>query len=524
MCYTHIMVKCTWVVGGRNKWLAGVTVAASLSLMGGCGGGGSGGGSGDPPPEPADPPIDIQLVNVTVFQGVEIFSTDYVRNAANQAVEDQTAEHAPLVEGRRTFVTLTFTQNWSDIVDVELRRAGETVALDEVQDPATNEEGRNEYVFELAGEHSLPSTSLMIEVDPDNEITQTHDGANDITFSLGAEETTASEVMKLVFVPIKLEDGGPTTEDIEEQLDELVRELKTHMPLTQVEGRVREVYEPEIDPEAQHPIRYTSKLWAEESGPGEYYHGVSFRIGENTTAARGGLEGYVSAQIVDRGSAFVSRRSLTHEVGHNLSLGHPPGCDAGSLDPDYPHDSNLLEDEKGWKMEIKYFVEEGKGFDLMGYCTASTHGSGTTHFISQYNFTKAARFYAQRIAEEEDDAQESEPPPGGIVIMGTYDGLFHEWSIEEVSYTPHDARVLHPNATGHALAVIDSVSGVALHSEPLLVATHSHDPDPWTRHWAVRIPVPEYDDFYLEIREADGRLSVQQDIRKQYKKLEIPQD
>ena len=99
---------------------------------------------------------------------------------------------------------------------------------------------------------------------------------------------------------------------------------------------------------------------------------------------------------------------------------------------------------------------------------------------------------------------------------------FHSWKIEDVSYTPHNARVLHPKATGHELAVIDSVSGQVVHSEPLLVTKISHDPDHWTRHWAVRIPVPEFDDFYLEIRRSSGRLEMQRDVRQQYQKLAIP--
>ncbi len=83
-----------------------------------------------------------------------------------------------------------------------------------------------------------------------------------------------------------------------------------------------------------------------------------------------------------------------------------------------------------------------------------------------------------------------EPIPGGIVLTGTHDLIFQEWAIDEVEYTPHQARELNPHSTTHELAVIDSISGVVLHAEPILVSRVEHDPDVWTQHWGVRIPVP----------------------------------
>ena len=195
-------------------------------------------------------------------------------------------------------------------------------------------------------------------------------------------------------------------------MDDLVEHLKTHMPLTSVEARVREIYKPEKI-EGYRPSWYTSKIWIEESGPGEYYHGLSFRINEDDPSGSGAIRGYTSAQLVSaQTDMVVGRRTLVHEIGHNLSLKHAPGCDAGSVDPDFPYETNLIEDEKGWRMWEKLFLDEGEAYDFMGYCN---HGAGTTHHISQYNFAKAGRFYRDRIAEEE-DTQDSSAAAGGIVI------------------------------------------------------------------------------------------------------------
>ena len=499
--------------------MASIVCAGLLSF--GCGGGGSGGGSVAEPEPPSPPAIDVQLVNVTVFQGVEVFTTDYVRNASNSAVVDETIEHVPLIEGRQAFLTLTFTQSSGSLVDVDLTRVGESSSLEYVEDPKTNEDGQNEYVYALPGEFAQPSTRLEIEVDPDDEITQLHDGANDVTVSLSTDETMATEPLKLVFVPIELESGGLTKEEVEDQAEELVGKVRDHLPLAVIEYRVREVYEPDFDERARHPIDYTSTLWREESAPDEYYYGLSYRISDDTAQGRAHHPGYVAAQLVGSVSKVIGWKVMTHELGHNLSLGHAPGCDAGALDPDYPNSSNHIEEEKGWRMSEELFVQEDHGYDIMGYCSP---GEGNSWFISQYNYEKAGMFYAERIATGEEAESDDVAISGGIVVAGTFNQLTHGWQIEDVSYTPHAARVLGPNAKSHVLAVIDSKSGEMLHWEPLLVTKFAHDTDPWARHWAVRIPVPRHDDFYLEIRHSRGRLEMQEGIRNQFRKLDIPRN
>ncbi len=74
-----------------------------------------------------------------------------------------------------------------------------------------------------------------------------------------------------------MDGDGPTQEAVDDQLEDLVEHLKSFLPLTVVEASVREVYKP-TKIEGYRPSRYTSQVWALESGPGEYYHGVSFRI------------------------------------------------------------------------------------------------------------------------------------------------------------------------------------------------------------------------------------------------------
>ena len=178
------------------------------------------------------------------------------------------------------------------------------------------------------------------------------------------------------------------------------------------------------------------------------------------------------------------------------------------------------------------FVEESMGLDLMGYCTLS---SEEQDFISRYHYEKAARFYEERIQKELEQEMATaaalaaakergdEPLDGGIVIAGTHNTLHHSWQIDEVTYTPNAARVLNPHSTTHELAVIDAKSGVLIHREPLLVSGYAHDPDVWTQYWGVRIPVPPHSDIYLEIRERKGRLVMQRDIPREFKKFDIPQ-
>lgn len=110
------------------------------------------------------------------------------------------------------------------------------------------------------------------------------------------------------------------------------------------------------------------------SGPVADHHGRAYQSGRSTFS------------VVDRGtrSEFV----IAHELGHNMSLQHPPGCGAGNPDHAFPHSGGTI---GAWGYDFRYggiLVPPGTG-DLMSYCEYD--------WISDYHFTNALKY---RLADE----------------------------------------------------------------------------------------------------------------------------
>ncbi len=110
------------------------------------------------------------------------------------------------------------------------------------------------------------------------------------------------------------------------------------------------------------------------SGPVADHHGRAYQRGRSTFS------------VVDRGtrSEFV----IAHELGHNMSLQHPPGCGAGYPDNAFPHSGGKI---GAWGYDFRYggvLVPPGTG-DLMSYCDYD--------WISDYHFTSALKY---RLADE----------------------------------------------------------------------------------------------------------------------------
>ena len=74
---------------------------------------------------------------------------------------------------------------------------------------------------------------------------------------------------------------------------------------------------------------------------------------------------------------------LAHELGHNLSLRHPPGCDAGGTDGAFPYSGASI-GSWGYDSRVGRLVRPSTP-DVMSYC-------GPPDWISDYHFTNALRY------------------------------------------------------------------------------------------------------------------------------------
>ena len=96
--------------------------------------------------------------------------------------------------------------------------------------------------------------------------------------------------------------------------------------------------------------------------------------------------GRASFSMLDQGSR--SEYVIAHELGHNMSLQHPEGCQAGNPDYSYPYEGGLI-GVWGYDFGAQLLLPPTTG-DLMAYCPAS-------EWISDYHFTNALRY---RLSDE----------------------------------------------------------------------------------------------------------------------------
>ena len=113
----------------------------------------------------------------------------------------------------------------------------------------------------------------------------------------------------------------------------------------------------------------------------------------------------------------LSRNVIAHELGHNLSLKHPPclgSAFGGDKDPDYPYEDGAT---GAWGYDLLEDRLIGPGSqDLMGGCMG---GTSTMVWISDYNFSKAMRY---RLSQEALPMAALAPSSRGLLLWGGVNG------------------------------------------------------------------------------------------------------
>lgn len=244
-----------------------------------------------------------------------------------------------------------------------------------------------------------PGLEMVIEVDPEGSL----DPAYEISGRYPETGRTALDVasvppLDLTMVPfLWRDDPDPSilgrTEGLTSR-DELFWQTRDLLPVGDFTVRVRDFAWSSVDPVFENVgtiLRETRAIQASD-GAVTHYMGVLRDLVGGQTA----LRSTVSA-------APLSGKTLAHELGHNMSLGHAP-CTFGSLgvgigisgvDPYYPYEAGNI-GTWGYDFTGLYedadegLVEPGEP-DLMGYCGDS--------WVSDYHFTKAFRY---RVTEEVD--------------------------------------------------------------------------------------------------------------------------
>ena len=370
---------------------------------------------------------------------------------------------------------------------------------------------RTEYVFELPGSLYQAGHQIVHVIDPDDALAETDedDNAGEPIVLYGDR----LEPFRVTFFPLHFTGDPPPQVDAES----LMFATRAYLPIA-------EDYEVEIAAPVESAATSLSLLldeirarWNVEGGRNDYYHGVflfpwpgSSESGRLRTAGIAERPGNVAV------STLSSPRTIAHEFGHNLSLRHPPGCEATNVDPSYPYANGALGPVAGWDVNWRRYVSgDDAGYaDVMSYC-------GRYEFISGYNYRIASsrrpRAFpvsgAPGVPGVQQAAQGGGLGPisggtpeltaesdagGGLALSGRIDAA-GRWSLTHAQGADRGPRA--PAPDGQFTLILLDGAGVELYREPLSVSLLSHSDE---AGWAARTPVPENPVREVVIVDAEG--------------------
>ena len=301
----------------------------------------------------------------------------YVTQAA------QGPEHvAPLIADRpallRIFLVALPAMVIAPEVHVKLVR-GEEVVFEhllvpdrEIPDFADQANLDGSFNIEIPGSVLQPGVGLVVEIDPDCKAPLAE--GSDFRFpETGVLDLRVAkpQLFRQVFVPTLWTNPADTTDEPDHRLwswldgidpgSEQMHLTRNLLPVADLEVEVRDTFRTGVNLAAGGWGQWLNEIATLNISEGRraYYYGV---IGTSP----GGILGL--AQFSVPWSVGVAESSTyTHEVGHNMSLRHAPGCGAGGPDPNYPYDGASI-GIWGYDFDKEVVYDPADYLDVMSYC------------------------------------------------------------------------------------------------------------------------------------------------------------
>ena len=231
----------------------------------------------------------------------------------------------------------------------------------------------------VPGSVVMPGLEMVVEIDPD----QTLDAALGVGARLPPTGRTPLNVRSvppfdLTLVPFLWTEQPDSTiltrtEGLTSGSD-LFRLTRDILPVGDFSLTVHEPVWTSVDPtsDANAVLGPETELIYAMEGASGYYMAIFRSEGGSGLKGQAQAPGYVSQSILDA-------NTIAHELGHNLSLDHAPGCGTDFPDLDYPYEDGSI-GVWGYDFLSETLVSPGTS-DIMTYCDPQ--------WISEYSFAKA---------------------------------------------------------------------------------------------------------------------------------------
>jgi hypothetical protein len=151
-------------------------------------------------------------------------------------------------------------------------------------------------------------------------------------------------------------------------------------------------------------------LWYLRNGSGPIHYGLMPSVTLRGAGGIGAMDGSMVSGGQDNAAAA---RTAAQEIGHNLGRAHPPGCDAGGPDPNYPGVNGGI-DEVGTDVLHRKLYEPYWVYDYMGYC-----GGATNSWTSIYTYEAMAGVLPAGVFNPAAGRVAAPLPADAIVLIGS---------------------------------------------------------------------------------------------------------
>jgi hypothetical protein len=274
---------------------------------------------------------------------------------------------------------------------------------------------------------------LRVVVAPSAEVPARFPTSRTLDLAVSAPDTFA-----ITFVPVTFEGETPSIDT-----DLYLRDARKVLPLGDIDAEVRAPYVFTDAYDLGELLTQIAEL-RDIDGSSRLYHAVIIPPDGATSNTAGiGYVGYPASVSIDlSGEQFV----VAHELGHNLNLGHAPGCSTPDTDDDYPHADGGI-GVWGYDLPGNVLVPPTASVrDFMSYCPEL--------WVSDYHFTKAMN-YRDSAALDFVSARTTD----GLTVSGR---LTEAGAWEHVRFTPVShvaAEAVHASSAPFRLRAWD-VNGV----------------------------------------------------------------